>query len=296
MATDTTALTPVEIDTVLAANYNEQSRAWALIKSQVRNIESLKKRLARNPQGEKPFAQIDEANEVLAGYRANLREIENASLPYVLEFNRRPWNRYYLVKNANGHVHRGLNCSTCFPDTEYGWLVNLADCDENAMIEEWGERACTVCFPAAPVNPNYHRPARIDREAQEARAAEKAAKDAAKAEKAISDVDGSPLRIGGNLLKTKVAARNELSSLFQNVVFYGYAGAADEVRKLVPALEAAGVDWKKVPGNAIKRAIKDSTIPPNNPFRLTPEQIIAHEAEINANAAQAQSLLQEVIG
>jgi hypothetical protein len=290
MATDTTALTPVEIDTILAANYIEQSKAWALIKGQVRNIESLKKRLARNSQGEKSFAQIDQANEVLAGYRANLREIENASLPYILEYSRRPWSRYFLVTNAN--------CNTCFPDTQYTWLVDLADCDENAMIEEWGERACTVCFPSAPTNPNYNRPARIDREAREAKAAEKAAKDAAKADKAITDVDGSVLKIDGNPLRTKVAARNELSSAFQSLVFYGnsfdkYAG---QIRKLVPALEAAGVDWRKVPGNAIKRAVKDSVVPPNNPFRLTPEQIAAHAAEIKANAARAQELAQEVIG
>ena len=48
-----------------------------------------------------------------------------------------------------------MDCTTCFPTTQYGWLVNLADCDEDAMIEEWGEMACTVCFPTAPTNPNY---------------------------------------------------------------------------------------------------------------------------------------------
>lgn len=98
-----------------------------------------------------------------------------------------PWNRYFLVTNSNGHVHRGMGCSTCFPTTEYAWLVELADCDEAAMIEEFGEKACTVCFPDAPANPKFHAPGRRDREAQTARDAEKAEKLAAKYAKKLHD-------------------------------------------------------------------------------------------------------------
>jgi hypothetical protein len=90
------------------------------------------------------------------------------------------WNRYFLVTNSNGHVHRGTNCSTCFATTEYAWLIELADCDEDAMIDEFGEKACTVCFPDAPANPKFNGPGRRDREAQDARAAEKAEREAAK--------------------------------------------------------------------------------------------------------------------
>ena len=210
------------------------------------------------------------------------------------------WNRYFLVKNSNGHVHRGTSCSTCFPDTQYGWLVNLADCDEDAMIEEWGELACTVCFPSAPTNPLYNRPSRRDREAQEARAAEKAARDAAKAAKGIVDLDGSPLKDAhGYTLKTKVAARNELSSCFNSLVYYGLDHPQDfaaTIRRLVPALEVAGIDWVKVATNAIKRAVKDSTPEAHNPYRLTAEQLAEGAAKIAANTAQAQALLEELKG
>jgi hypothetical protein len=298
MATDPSTQTPVEIDTILAANYNDQARVWARIVSETKHLESLKRQLVKHDLTW-IRKEIDKVAESIQALREQNSALIAESIPFLVEYDRRPWNRYFLVTNGNGHVHRGLDCHTCFRTTEYSWLVNLADCDEDAMIEEWGERACTVCFPSAPTNPNFNRPARVDREAREAREAEKAAKDAVKAEKAITDLDGSPLRVGGYVLKTKVAARNELSSAFQSLVYYGTDHSSDfvgQIRHLVAVLDAAEVDWKKVPGNAIKKALKDSVIPPNNPYRLTPEQIVAHEAEIKDNAATAQALAEEVIG
>jgi hypothetical protein len=97
------------------------------------------------------------------------------------------WNRYFLVTSSDGHVHRGMNCATCFATTEYGWLPELADCDEDAMIAEFGEKACTVCFPDAPANPAFHAPGSRDREAIEARAAEKAQREAAKFAKRLRE-------------------------------------------------------------------------------------------------------------
>jgi len=294
MATDTANMTPVEVDTILAANYNEQAKVQARITSLVNSIERLRRSKWGTPQ------EIDNAISALQINRTGLRDLIAASAPYQLEYSRRPWNRYFLVDNTNGHVHRGMDCTTCFPTTQYSWLVDLADCDEDAMIEEWGEMACTVCFPTAPTNPNYNRPSRRDREAQEARAAEKAAREAAKAEKAITDLDGSPLRLEGGygVIKTKVAARNELSSAFQSLVYYGLDHPNDyvsQIRHLAAVLTAAGVDWSKVPGNAIKKAVKDSTIPPNNPYRLTPEQIEEHDARIQDNHMLALRLAKEVI-
>jgi len=294
MATDTANMTPVEVDTILAANYNEQAKVQARITSLVNSIERLRRSKWGTPQ------EIDNAISALQINRTGLSDLIAASAPYQLEYSRRPWNRYFLVDNTNGHVHRGMDCTTCFLTTQYSWLVDLADCDEDAMIEEWGEMACTVCFPTAPTNPNYNRPSRRDREAQEARAAEKAAREAAKAEKAITDLDGSPLRLEGGygVIKTKVAARNELSSAFQSLVYYGLDHPNDyvsQIRHLAAVLTAAGVDWSKVPGNAIKKAVKDSTIPPNNPYRLTPEQIEEHDARIQDNHMLALRLAKEVI-
>jgi hypothetical protein len=300
MTTDLTTATPVEIDTFLATNYAEQNKYWLLARSEVKHMESLEHRITKAP--EQAMAGIrtqwEDANQRLIEYRIKREDAINASVPYVLEYNRRPWNRYYLVQNVNGHVHRGMNCVTCFNDTEYGWLVDLADCDEDAMIEEWGEMACTVCFPTAPTNPNYHRPSRRDREARAVREAEKSEREAKKAEKSITDVDGSPLRVDGDILRTKVAARNELSRLFQNVVYYGDhpSDFEGQARKLVPALEAAGVEWHQVAERAIKKAVKETEVPAHNPYRLTPEQIKEFDQKIVTNTARAKALLAEVSG
>jgi hypothetical protein len=85
------------------------------------------------------------------------------------EFERRGgWLRYFLVTSSVGHVHRGMDCSTCHDTTTYAWLVDLADCDEDAMIREYGTKACTTCFPKAPAHPAWIEAQRRD-EAEAAR-------------------------------------------------------------------------------------------------------------------------------
>jgi hypothetical protein len=285
-------LTPAEIDTELA-------RLWDIEQTALIRAASHRHHLAE--EGRYALTGINRENteKWLAQEVAKARAARTEAEPYEDEFaNRGGWLRYFLVKNSNGHVHRGTNCTTCFRDTQYGWLVNLADCDEDAMIEEWGELACTVCFPSAPTNPLYNRPSRRDREAQEARAAEKAARDAAKAAKGIVGIDGLPLKDShGYVLKTKIAARNEFSGAFHSLVFYGLDHPQDfagTIRRLAPALDRAGIDIVKVATNAIKRAVKDAAPLPHNPYRLTEEQLAESAAEHAANTAQAQALLAEL--
>jgi hypothetical protein len=297
---NTTDMTPVEIDTVLSENYNQQMLVEVRIAAEVRHLESVENALVRRPS-EYNRDLVLKTRECIKALQEQRMDLIAASAPYLGEYSRRPWNRYFLVKNVNGHVHRGMKCSTCFIDTQYGWLVELADCDEDAMVEEWGERACTVCFPEAPTNPLYNRPARIDREAREAKDAEKAAKDAAKVEKAITDVDGSVLKVGGEVLRTKVAARNRLSGLLSDIVFYGTDHPSDfvaQVRQLVLALQAAGLGegLAAQADRAIKKAVKDSKVPNHNPFGLSQEQILAAIVETKANVATARALVKEVIG
>jgi hypothetical protein len=282
-------LTPTEIDT-------ELSRIWDTEHAAIARALGLQNRLMKEGRYALTGTNRENTEKWLAEEIAKAKAARTEAEPYEAEFARRGgWLRYFLVKNSNGHVHRGTNCTTCFRDTQYGWLVNLADCDEDAMIEEWGELACTVCFPSAPTNPLYNRPSRRDREAQEARAAEKAAREAAKAAKGILDIDGSPLKDhNGYTLKTKVAARNELSSLIENVA-YGYGPEyADTVRRLVPALEEAGVDWRKSALNKVAKVRKESAQPNPYAYALTAEQIADQARKIADGLARAEALLKEV--
>lgn len=271
--TDLTSKTPVEIDTELARIWTDLGRSAARL-----NVErSVLKDLDKGVRYAGGARYTREAVEFrIEEHKAEIAKLKAEAKPFEDEYVRRGrWNRYFLVQNDNGHVHRGMDCSTCYPTTQYAWLIDLADCDEAAMIEEWGEKACTTCFPTAPTNPLYHRPARVDREAREARAAEKAAREAAKAEKAIFAPDGRPLRVPDGTyrdgrtgeirtsyetFKTKVAARNALSGAVKDYGWYGPGHPSmfgAKIPVLIEALEAAGIETKPVIERAKKAAAKD---------------------------------------
>lgn len=137
----------------------------------------------RNWRGEERWAQInehydwpriDEAVETVKRANAVIAVCDDiwAANGY--------WSRYYLVLNSNGHVHRERSCTTCFPTTEYSWLINLAGADEAEMVREFGSDACTVCFPSAPTLPGWGS-SKSKRDKDEAKAAKIAARDAKKA-------------------------------------------------------------------------------------------------------------------
>lgn len=174
-------MTPKEIDTELARIWAEMNQAKTRIASTERRLRQERQALLPRPRNIEQLENNLEALERLS------EALQDEADPFEAEFSRRGgWNRYFLVNNANGHVHRGMNCNTCFITTQYRWLVDLADCDEAAMIEEWGETACTVCFSSAPSHPAFYRPSKESQAEKAARQAEKAAREAKKAEKNLT--------------------------------------------------------------------------------------------------------------
>ena len=112
------------------------------------------------------------------------------------EYRRRPWTRAFLVQASNGHVHSSMDCSTCYPTTQYAWMVSYAAKDESEIIEAAGEKACTICYPNAPVDV-LKRPTKMfgpeqiaANAAREERAAAKVARDAKKIANGLT-ADGS---------------------------------------------------------------------------------------------------------
>lgn len=61
------------------------------------------------------------------------------------------WNRFFLVTSSAGHIHSGMNCSTCRPTTEFAWLPTVSGLTEVEAVAEHGPTLCSVCFPSAPV-------------------------------------------------------------------------------------------------------------------------------------------------
>lgn len=142
------------------------------------------------------------------------------------EYQRRGgWTRSYLV--TDGHAHSSTGCSTCnngVRRTQFVQLVEYSGRTQEEIVAAAGERACTVCYPDAPVAKGETAPASVmltPDEEERARAREQAS--AVKAEKqrraaagVITHTDGQPLREEqgnkGSVLKTLVSAQREMSS------------------------------------------------------------------------------------
>lgn len=182
-AINTSVMTPREVDTILARLSEELSSVahW---------VEIQKSMLER--QENRGFVRLLDYRELVVK-RQEFARILAEMRPFEQEYARRRWNRYFLVQQHNGHVHRERNCVTCFPRTQYGWLPELSGCDEVEMVREYGEKACTVCFPEAPTIAKRLGPSRMaEREAdRKARvAAQKAEREAKRIAKAATP-DGS---------------------------------------------------------------------------------------------------------
>jgi hypothetical protein len=205
-------MSPPEIDGQLAKLYSEAAR----LRGDANRVEHRidQGRNSKRQWNRLSESQLEELEDQLAALVEQVAGVQAQVAPFNLEFQRRGgWSRYYLVNNPGGHVHSSRNCSSCFPSTEFLWLVEHSGLAAEELVELAGERACSVCFPWAPVSV-LQRASRLapDVAAQAERAAvaaERAVKAAAKDAKAISAPDGSPLRVDHSEVRTVVSAWRE---------------------------------------------------------------------------------------
>jgi hypothetical protein len=254
---DTSVLNPIAIDTELA-------RIWALIDRNQERLDRSKGDLTSKHQWgpKRGLPRYPDGDAYLEGkvaeYEANLAALRAEAKPYQDEYFTRPWHRYFLVTNGNGHVHRDMACRTCYPTTRYAWLVELADCDEAAMVDEFGEKACTVCFPDAPALPAFHAPGRRDREALAARQAEKAARAAAKQAKLL-DTPIKGLKRSSWTIETVAAAKQQIRDNIYDIRWNGYPHVIAECQAdndvLIEALVRKGITRAEI-DTLIERAQK----------------------------------------
>lgn len=261
--------TPAEIDEVLAENWQRQAKVQYRLGSAwdtVRRIAGQR----RTDYGQGPWdgsreaavAYCEEhANERAVMYgttprealaevsecEAELAALEEEAAPGEAEYRRRRWNRYFLVTNTGGHVHRERNCSTCYVTTRYNWLPTLSGCDESAMVAEYGEMACTICFPGAPVMKGYgdgtSALARYGAEEKAQRKAEKDARAAAKAAKRLAE----PVRVRNtpNGYTDRIETIHAAKAWIKGEIDWPRGDpetVAESVAALTEALEARGIE------------------------------------------------------
>ncbi|MCX4799639.1 cytochrome c3 family protein [Streptomyces sp. NBC_01242] len=208
---------PVEIDTVLAEMWAQQQGLEMQIAGRTKLINERSEKIEKIMKGLKVegihtpadgiqlYRRMIMANEERDYHRAELAELEAKSLPYENEYVRRGgWNRVFLANSHDGHAHNGTECSSCHNGefrTQFTWLVRYSGLPETEIVADAGYRACTTCYPSAPVGDENTIPTQMFTEdeieaqkAREQRDADKVKRDADKSAKGITAPDGSPLR------------------------------------------------------------------------------------------------------
>jgi hypothetical protein len=215
---DLTTATPVEIDTLLAPIWERQASAQSRIVNYKRReaeifttIEKVKRgervlRITTALDGIELMEDLARLGRFIVAEGNKLAAAEADAAPYEAEYTRRGgWNRVFLAKSVNGHAHNGTECSTCHNGqyrTAFAWLIQYSGQSEADIVADAGERACTTCYPTAPVDAKGTKMFTPDEEeAQRAREE----REAAKAEKArqadikgITTPEGKPLDVGSH--------------------------------------------------------------------------------------------------
>ena len=179
----------VKIDTQLADLHNQR---WNLIQDlKIENdyVEFYQKHYSSNVED---IAKHAKKYQIA---KDKLTQVSNEILELNKIYNQDPWTRAFLVINSNGHVHKTTDCSTCFDTTRFQWLVQYSNDDENTIVEDAGQDACTVCYPSAPAEV-LNRPSRIVTADKIAKAQAKAERDAKKAAKLAKEKADAPTASG----------------------------------------------------------------------------------------------------
>jgi hypothetical protein len=222
---DLTRYEPAEIDEQLASLYYERAKAehrrdstydhlsgeiarrvfnrgWRGSATRDEVAQALTE-IDESPEPSRDYQQKDFLKqwERVDNYQAQIDDLTMEMRPYEEEFDRRGgWTRAFLVTNAQGHVHKDMRCSTCRPTTQYHWVTDMSGKVEDEIVDAAGERACTVCYPSAPVE-TLNKPTRLftpdeveKKKAAEERAAAKMQRDADKIAKGLTP-DGSEFKV-----------------------------------------------------------------------------------------------------
>ena len=179
----------VKIDTELSSWYDKR---WDLV-SKLESAEDTKKFYEKHYPTR--VEEIEKAIEKIAGIELEISavNIEISKLNKI--YNQDPWTRAFLVLASNGHVHSSMDCNTCFSTTRYNWLIQYSNDDENTIVEDAGQDACTICYPSAPAEV-LNRPSRIVTADKVAKAKAKAERDAKREAKIAKEKANAPTKSG----------------------------------------------------------------------------------------------------
>lgn len=226
------AITPTELAAASPAEID------ALIAQQQAAIYRCHDEIARINQSRRP---IPDAPARIRELTARAAETRGEMEPCEAEYTRRGgWARYFLVEN--GHLHYDASTARCsrVPRTQHYWMTEYSGWTADEVIADAGDRVCTTCFPAAPVEPRPAAPRFATvREAESAAYLEQARRDkAARKAAEIRTPDGEPLIVHGDHLRTERAAWNRALLEAGYLALYGAkdTSARAAVEAILPTL------------------------------------------------------------
>jgi hypothetical protein len=251
--TDIATATPAEIDTRLAdlveahATASDRAERYATLAAETKY------------EFQRPGYQAD-ADEYAAIAKGLEPEISALSAEFIF---RGRWTRAFLAvtNGSGGHVHSSRRCSTCNNGesaTQFAWVTEFSGHDEDEIVEAAGNRACTVCYPTAPVEV-LNRATTIFTKDEQRIAAERAEREAKKAAAATATI--TDVLTGEVIYKTERAALNAASAALDSTLWYGGHPSdqewADTVTQAVAAVAAKnGTDAKALLAELEAKAAK----------------------------------------
>lgn len=139
------------------------------------------------------FTELDELT-------ARIDQLDDLLDAAQARYERFRWPRAFLVVTRGaGHVHTSMSCSTCYPTTQYCWMTEYSGANETDIVTDAGERACTICYPTAPVEV-LARPTRMFSPDEVAADAERERKHADRARKHADRVAKAATKDGSELV------------------------------------------------------------------------------------------------
>jgi hypothetical protein len=113
---------------------------------------------------------VDSYHRQVADCNEKVDDLNEKIAPLEAEHDRRGgWNRYFLVTNTGGHLHKSMSCSTCFDTTQFCMVADASGSTGEELIEKFATTVCSACFPEAPTMPEYRRGLDAAAEAQAAK-------------------------------------------------------------------------------------------------------------------------------
>lgn len=283
----TTTQTPREIDTRLAALYEDAAKTQQRHDMQASTIHSLagdkREWVGRSHLWKRTFAEVMRDVEFIAkgdGYQATQAiraikswdetqvrldeiQVEMAELDAVYQAS--PWTRYFPCTNRDGHIHSSLHCHTLRYDTPMAWTPQISGRPVADAVAELGEALCTHCFADAPADWKAKTLGQVkDERTRTEREAAKAAKDAIKWAKTLRREE--EFRCDRSWVTT-VAACKQL--LRDEVMFRDYFGhgehpshaehvkGAEQATRVLLARGVEQAEIDKVIASAVKKNRKD---------------------------------------